>query len=69
MLLFIPAIRLTSTGNIETSTALVVVGSVVDALIRGYIIQDILLIIVGLIIVLAGRNSQSEAQEAVSASE
>jgi len=69
MLLFIPAIRLTSTANIETSTALVVVGSVIDALIRGYIIQDVLLIIAGVILVVAGRNSQSEAQEPVSASE
>ncbi len=69
MLLFIPAIRLTSTGNIETSTALVVVGSVIDALIRGYIIQDVLLIIVGLTLVVVGRNSQGEAQEPVSASD
>jgi len=69
MLLFIPAIRLTSTGNIETSTALVVVGSVVDALIRGYIIQDFLLIIAGVILVVLGRNSQSEAQEPVIESE
>ncbi len=69
MLLFIPAIRLTSTGNIETSTALVVVGSVIDALIRGYIIQDILLIIVGLILVVVGRNSLSVGQDAANVSE
>jgi len=57
MLLFIPAIRLASTGGVETSTALIVVGSVVDALVRGYVIQNILLIIVGLIFLIVGRNS------------
>lgn len=65
MLLFIPAIRLTITADIATSTALIVVGSVVDALIRGYVIQDILLILVGLILVIVGRNSRSQRQEAV----
>lgn len=63
MLLFIPAVRLTSTGGVETSTALIVVGSVVDALIRGYVIQNVLLIVVGLVLVIVGRNSQAGEPE------
>ena len=66
LLLFLPAIRLSSTGGVETSTALIVVGSVVDALIRGYVIQNVLLIVVGLVLVIVGRNSLAGEPETAS---
>lgn len=68
MLLFVPAIRLASTGNVTTSTARIIVGNVVGALLRGYVVQDILLIIAGLILVVVGRRYLNEGREPTSVS-
>ena len=56
MLLFVPAIRSASTGAATSSMGRIVVGEVVDALLRGYIIQDFVLIIAGVALVFEGRR-------------
>ncbi len=62
MLLFVPAIRSASTGAITTSMGRIVVGEVVDALLRSYAIQDILLIVVGIAFYIEGRRRLMKRQ-------
>ena len=62
MLLFVPAIRSASTGAITTSMGRIVVGEVVDTLLRGYAVQDVLLIIAGIIHVIEGRRRLANSE-------
>lgn len=62
MLLFVPAIRSASTGAITTSMGRIVVGEVVDTLLRGYVIQDVLLIVVGIALYIEGRRRLTNSE-------
>jgi GAF domain-containing protein len=62
MLLFVPAIRSASTGAITTSIGRIVVGEVVDTLLRGYAIQDVLLIVVGIALYIEGRRRLTNSE-------
>ena len=62
MLLFVPAIRSASTGAITTSMGRIVVGEVVDTLLRGYAIQNVLLIIVGIVLIIEGRRRLANSE-------
>ena len=60
-LLFIPAIRLTVENNVVNSSVRLIAGAVMAVFTRGYFIQTVILIVIGLVIIVASRYLLKDA--------